>query len=296
MQPANLPNFYILGVTKAGTSSLYAYLKQHPQVYLPEAKEPHFFNIDLNYAEGLEKYLRRHFAHAASYPARGEATASYLSRYEDVIPRMAPLYDGAPPRFIVIMRDPVARAWSHYLHRIRNGWETESFERALELEESRLRAKSSEWWVGYFSEGLYAQQLEIWFEHFPRDRFLFLLTDDLARDAGGTMRRMFEFLGVDPSIEVDTGFKENTAAAPRSKLLGQFLGRPSPIKAPLKAIVPRRWRSFIKKPLNRLNQRAFAEPPKLDPDIARMLRARYADEIVRLERIIDRDLSHWLQR
>jgi hypothetical protein len=136
----NLPNFFLLGAAKAGTTSLYHCLKQHPQVFMPANKEPRFFDRDEFYQEGLSVYLNRHFKGSEIYPARGEATPAY-HRPEKVIPRMKKAYGRLSPKFLIILRDPVERAWSHYLHRVFFTLEEESFEHALKLEKSRIQGE-----------------------------------------------------------------------------------------------------------------------------------------------------------
>ena len=104
---------------------------------MTKEKEPRFFDDDTYYTRGLDRYLRDHFRGAAGFKARGEATPAYLAwgrKARDRIRRDL----GKDLRFVVILRDPVKRAWSHYLHQCRHGVETESFERALELEPSAV--------------------------------------------------------------------------------------------------------------------------------------------------------------
>ena len=144
------PNFFVLGVPKCGTSTLHQVLMAHPHIFMTKQKEPHFFDTDTYYTRGLDRYLRDHFRGAAGFKARGEATP-YL-RSEKARDRIRGDL-GKDLRFVVILRDPVKRAWSHYLHQCRLGVETESFERALELESTRLSAGRPSW-TAYFRDGL----------------------------------------------------------------------------------------------------------------------------------------------
>lgn len=291
--PKNLPNFFILGAAKAGSTSLYSYLKQHPQVYLPNDKEPHFFDNDIFYEEGLASYLDRHFGDAEQYPARGEATPGYFHCHQKVIPRMIEVYGDQCPRFITIFRDPVRRAWSHYLHRVRNALEDASFEQALKLEPARLQRENSGW-VGYFSDGLYAEQLTHWLQYFPKENFYFMLTEDLRFDAREAMKKLFRFLRVDDSVQVDTSGKENVASAPRSAWFMRFLSKRSFIKRPIGVLLSPYSKRRIRERLRRMNSRANATTPQLDKAVEKELREKYRDDVKRLERLIDRDLSAWL--
>ena len=197
-----LPDFLILGAQKAGTTALYAYLRWHPHVTGPSFKEVSFF--DRHYARG-ERWYRAHL------PVRrralvGEASPSYL--FHPLAPeRVARMLPEA--RLIALLRNPVDRAFSHYQHEVALGREQLSFEDALAREDERMQGElermlrdpayfSHAWWnFTYASRGRYADQLERWFDAFPREQLLVLLSDDLAADTAGTYAGVLEFLGVD---------------------------------------------------------------------------------------------------
>jgi len=202
-----LPDFLILGAQKAGTTALYAYLRWHPQITGPSFKEVSFF--DRHYARG-ERWYRAHL------PVRrkgvvGEASPSYL--FHPLAPeRVARMLPNA--RLIALLRNPVDRAFSHYQHEVALGREQLSFEEALAREDERMQGEvermlrdaayfSHAWWnYTYAARGRYAEQLERWFEAFPREQVLVLLTDELAADTAGAYRRVLDFLGVDV-LELD---------------------------------------------------------------------------------------------
>jgi Sulfotransferase domain len=197
-----LPDFLILGAQKAGTTALYAYLRWHPQVTGPSFKEVSFF--DRHYARD-ERWYRAHMPVRRSGIV-GEASPSYL--FHPLAPaRVARMLPTA--RLIALLRNPVERAFSHYQHEVALGREQLSFEDALAGEGGRMRGElermledpryfSHPWWnYTYSARGRYAEQLERWFEVFPREQLLVLLTDELASDTAGTYRRTLDFLGVD---------------------------------------------------------------------------------------------------
>jgi len=285
------PNFFVLGATKCGTTTLHGLLTAHPHIFMTKEKEPHFFDDDTYYNRGLDRYLRDHFRGAAGFKARGEATPSYLAWEQKVRDRIRRDL-GKDLRFVVMLRDPVKRAWSHYLHQCRSGVETESFERALELEPIRLSAGGLGW-TAYFRDGLYAHQLRVWFEAFPREHFLVLLTEDLAERPSTVPRQAFAFLDVDPDVELPTPSRANVCGASRYPRLAAALNRPGAIMATLKHVVPYRTRQRVRKLINRWNRRPFERAPTLDPAIVRALRRRYDNEILAVEEIIGRDLRMW---
>jgi Sulfotransferase domain len=282
------PNFFVLGVPKCGTTTLHQVLMAHPHIFMTKEKEPHFFDRDTYYNRGLDRYLRDHFRGAAGFKARGEAS-SYLASGRKAGDRIRRDL-GKDLRFVVILRDPVKRAWSHYLHQCRHGVETESFERALELEPTRLSAGKPAF-TAYFRDGLYAHQLRAWFEAFPREHFLVLLTEDLAERPGAVARQAFAFLDVDSDVELSTPSRANVRGASRHPRLAAALNRPCP--AILKHLVPHSRRRRMRNLINRWNWRPFDKAPILDPAIARALRRRYYGEILTLEEIIGRDLGMW---
>jgi hypothetical protein len=198
-----LPDFLILGAQKAGTTALYAYLRWHPEITGPSFKEVSFF--DRHYVRG-ERWYRAHLPASRSGKIVGEASPSYL--FHPLAPeRVAQMLPSA--RLIVLLRNPVDRAFSHYQHEFALGREPLSFEDAIDREDERMRGEvehmlndasyfSEAWWnYTYLARGRYAEQLERWFTTFPREQLLVLLTDELASDPAGTYRRVLEFLGVD---------------------------------------------------------------------------------------------------
>jgi hypothetical protein len=211
-----LPDFIIIGAAKAGTTSLYAWLCEHEFVRRATAKEIHYFN--LSYYRGTDWY-RRHFplerertAFAAKHGRpflTGEASPRYMP-HELVPGRIAELLPHV--KLIVQLRDPSDRAYSQFQMRRRDGEEPiESFDAALEMEdhgfaldpaaaltarrENGHRGPGAEWRT-YLSRGRYAEQLERWFQHFPREQFHVLTMDDLGADPQGELDRVHEFLGL----------------------------------------------------------------------------------------------------
>jgi Sulfotransferase domain len=196
-----LPDFLILGAQKAGTTALYAYLRWHPGVTGPSWKEVSFF--DRHYARGVSWY-RGHFPVRDGGRLVGEASPGYL--FHPLAPeRVRATVPDA--RLIVLVRDPVDRALSHYHHEVALGRERLSFEDALAAEEERTRGEeermvrdptyfSHAWWdYAYVARGRYAEQLERWLALFPRDGLLVLASEELAADTAGSYRRVLEFLG-----------------------------------------------------------------------------------------------------
>jgi hypothetical protein len=206
-----LPDFVVIGAQRAGTTSLYWYLVQHPDIASAYTKEIHYF--DRHHARSVRWY-RAHFPRDGRGRITGEATPYYLF-HPQVPARLA----GALPdvKLIVVLRDPVDRAYSHYWHSRRFGRESLSFEAAIEAEPKRLEgeterlaadphyASPSHEWFSYQARGRYADQLAAWMRHVPRDRFLVIESEELFRAPARVLEATTRFLGLPPmpSIRVE---------------------------------------------------------------------------------------------
>ncbi len=175
-----LPNFFCLGVAKSGTTTLHHALLHHPDIFLPQAKETFFFSSNIDYKKGINWYLNKYFTGAGDYSHRGEIASTYMYHGDSVVQRLSEIYQKQPLKLIVIFRDPVHRAYSHYWHMIRLGWEKHSFQKAIEIEGKRRKgefaknAKNGRARFAYIESGLYATRLQPFLDRFEKKQFLFL--------------------------------------------------------------------------------------------------------------------------
>lgn len=292
-----LPNFLIIGAAKAGTTTLYSSLRRHPEVYFPFKKEMHFFNNDIFYGRGVDWYIRTFFKNARRYTVRGDATPAYLYWGEKVIPRITETYGSQPPRMIAILRDPVERAYSLYWHNRRTTKEPLSFEAALAAEDDRLarnrddlRARGKATWA-YFRAGLYSEQLERYFDRFPRESFHIMLLDDMKRDFAATTRDLFTFLRVDPDFSIAPSVS-NSARTLRNTPIQRFLRATPSIGESLRKVLPVKWLHYFRSAMRHVLYEEFSYAP-MDPKTERMLRERYLPDMQHLEKLLGRDLSKW---
>jgi hypothetical protein len=179
-----LPGFFIIGAQKSGTSTLHHLLQQHPQAYLCDPKEPHFFSDPSIGAKG-EDWYRSLFAAAGDAIAVGEASTTYsmYPHYSGVVERVTSLV--AEPKLIYLLREPIARMRSAYLHALTWGSETRSIAQAL-TEDPRYLLSTS-----------YAMQAEQWLAAVPRDALLLLSLEELESDPTAVLSRACSFLGID---------------------------------------------------------------------------------------------------
>ncbi|QBD81743.1 sulfotransferase [Ktedonosporobacter rubrisoli] len=207
-----MPDFLIIGTQKGGTTSLYSYLIEHPNIISARMKEVHFF--DQHFRKGPAWY-QGHFPTRVhkSYVERmrkevfitGEGSPEYLF-YPHPAQKVAALLPNV--KLIALLRNPVDRAYSQYRHNIRWGHETFSFEDALNLEEERTREGRARVQIdpnyhsfsyqraAYLARGIYAEQLERWLNLFPRERMLIIRSEDFYRDSSAIYKEVLAFLGV----------------------------------------------------------------------------------------------------
>jgi len=298
----NLPNFYIIGAAKCGTTSLFANLLQHPEIFMPYKKELHFFDMDENYLRGTEWYINSYFQNAKKYKAIGEATPAYMYWADTVAPRMLDLHGrGTLPKFIAILRDPVERAYSRYWHDIKLGQpllfekgKCISFEKAVELEEwivqSNTKLKNGTAYT-FVRGGLYAPQIKIFHKYFPRENFLILLHDDLKQNPDGTFADIFRFIGVDDQFKTNSELR-NKAAIPKSRVLYRWINDKSIFKELIKPFFPTQVRYGIKRQLAKSVLTPVTYPP-MKPETEIFIRKKFQESIMELEELLGRDLRSW---
>jgi hypothetical protein len=291
------PDFFIIGAAKAGTTSLYDILNQHTQVYFPFDKEPAYFCDDEYFDRGDEWYLKTFFSKARVQQLRGEATSRYLYFAEKTAPRIHNFSQPEQPKFIAIFRDPAKLVYSLYWNSVREGHETLSFKEALVAEKDRMVKFQSQMerrgqiLYAYSRVGSYAQQVLRYLATFPRERFLFLLTDDLV-DFPALISKLQIFLGLDDLSTLIKPVKSNVSALPESSKLHQWLRNRSLLKEFLKPFIPFSIRHKLKMSTLEMNLREFM-PPEMDEETANSIREHYREETRLLQNIIQRDLSGW---
>ncbi|MGH9436880.1 MAG: sulfotransferase domain-containing protein, partial [Terriglobia bacterium] len=225
-----LPDFIIIGAQKAGTTSLFSYLRQHPQLLPSCVKEIHFFdgglnpNID-NFGKG-QAWYRAHFPLRKNLGADQKTfEASPLYIFNPLAPRR--IFELIPEvKIIALLRNPTERAISDYFHERRGNRESLPIYEALQQEDKRLESvinskdfKNSVFIRhSYKSRGLYKEQLERYLGFFPRQRILLLGSEKFFADPNEALRRVFEFVEVEPEFKVKNLKPRNVSNASRSEV------------------------------------------------------------------------------
>lgn len=287
---SKLPNFLVIGAPKCGTSSLHSVVGQHPEIFTSKVKEPHFFEREV-YSKGLEWYQEEYFQGAEGYHARGESTPNYLTLSTIVAPRIKESFGDHDLKFIAIFRDPTKRAYSEYWFRRRRFKEDLTFEEALQNEWLGKRRD----WDSFYKGGCYATLLEPFLERFQRDKFHFILLEDLVNDFHGTMRGFTQFLSVSDDFEFKQ-VTENQSYVIKNKKIQSITRNPSDpihrIGKVLSNFLPREKILSIKKLIIKNNLKEEKYPP-IAKEVELILREKYRGEIQKLEIIMRRDLSNW---
>ena len=298
-----LPNFLIIGAAKSGTTAIYHFLKQHPDIYMSPVKETNFFALEgskLNFngpgdrdnicafsITQIEDYVKL-FEGAEGKRAIGEASPMYLfdkssaDRIKSHIPNV---------RIIAILRHPVERAFSQYLMFVRDAREpyTRDFRRAL-LEEDKRKQLNWEWAWQYKQVGFYAEQLKRYLSLFDISQIRIYLYEDLLSNPVKLLQDIFEFVGVNSELIPDIKARHNESVLTRNTALEAFLSNPSITSKILKPILPKR----VRKTLVSIGKKINVTRPKLNPKIRSELIAIYREDILELQNLIGRDLSAWL--
>jgi len=300
-----LPTFLLIGTAKAGTTSLYHYLRQHPDVFMPEVKEPRYFayvddppamvgpgdaasNQESGAVYTLDEY-RALFPDSPEVSAVGEASVNYL--YSETAP--VRIHEQLPDvHLIAILRNPIDRAYSHYLHLLRAGREPlQDFRMALEAEEERRR-EGWEWSWHYTQMGFYHEQLSRYLEYFDREQLSIYLFDEFKDDNLGVTRDIYRTLGVDEAFQPSDSITHAKTGVPISDWFQSFILNPDhSLRRAARMVLPESVRTRGMKVLQNLN----LSKPSMAPAVRSMLAERFADDVHRLEALLDRDLSHWLE-
>ncbi|PIE73877.1 MAG: sulfotransferase [Deltaproteobacteria bacterium] len=293
------PNFFIVGAHKAGTTSLYAYLRQHPQVFMPERiKEPCYFRGDPGSFEPGPPQLEKEsfywelFKDAKGCKAIGEASTDYF--YYSRKSALNIKEHDPRAKIIIILRNPIERAYSNYIWALKEGAESEkSFRQALDLEENRRKKGMGSVWH-YKSKGFYASSVRDYLNIFNASQVKVILFEDLKNDANSVCQELFNFLGVD-SFCPDTSTVYNVSGVAKIASLQRALNRPSGVMK-LGYLLPAKLRKQARSVVRRFNtQNDRARWPQLENDDFAYLLDLYRNDILELQEVIGRDLSAWLK-
>lgn len=307
------PNFFMVGAAKSGTTSLYKYLKQHPEIYFSPIKEPNYFSDDIDISKFSPAYKKntflktgkyfkqqelhelplafvrkkdhyaRLFEKSNRYKIRGEASTSYL--YSKTAAENIYNYN-RESKIIVILRNPMERAFSHYLMAVRYGYTS------LNLKEAVIQDRNKEnkgWGISelFVELGLYHDQLKRYFDIFPKKQILVLFFDDLKADAQKIVNRCCHFLELE-EFRLKNQNAYNTKESPKNIKLNYLLTRSG---------LKNRFKQFLSQAAKeRLSQAFYTKSKlKLDKDDFDFLLDFYQEDIQKTAGLLNKNLDEWLK-
>jgi hypothetical protein len=313
-----LPNFLVIGAAKCGTTSIYHYLKQHRDVYMSPIKEPNHFSKDIHPEEfspeykihekaknlDVYKYVRGDmkedqwgayvqseedykllFKFAGGKKRIGEISNSYL--YSEVAAKnIKSTLPGV--KLIAILRNPADRAYSHYLANIRDGRAILPFRKELEAD----MAKPQKGWGKshlYLELGMYSDQIKRYKALFTPDQLKILVFDDLKANTPKVVKDVFEFLDLDPEININFGEKHNEAKVPKNVKFLHLLTQTG-LKRKVFRALPKSMQNSVKSLFFKSEG-----PEKMSTEDRKWLNDLFKTEVEALGKELNRDLSHWLK-
>jgi len=288
-----MPNFLVIGAAKAGTTALYHYLQQHPQIYMSPIKETNFFALEgetPNFGgPGSEEQINRYsiakleeyqalFQEVNKEIAIGEVSPFYL--YHPQAPERIKHYI-KDVKLIAILRNPVDRAYASFMQMIRDSRESiTNFSEALQAEKERIE-RNWDWIWHYQAMGFYYSQLSSYFEMFDRKQIRVYLYEDWHVSNIRILQDIFIFLDVDESFVPDMSVKPNVSGIPKNQALHKLLKKPNSIKSMLKpfykSLLPTRMRQRIRFAIQNPN---LAKPPPISTAVRQQLIEAFREDII----------------
>ena len=287
-----LPNVMCIGASKSGTTSLYNILRQHSNVYVPTFKEPHFFDIPESYNKGLDWYKRTYFNNTKSKKCIIDFTPTYL--FEKLAPERIYNDLGSKVKFIVLLRNPVTRSFSQYLHSKRDMHETLSFKDALSEENQRMMSDNylSKLRYSYVNQGLYYKMLSNYFNFFSKENFLIIhFEEEFVAKRKETIDKIFSFLQIGKE-DININLQSNPASYARFKWLKRVIRKEGSWRSIIKKLIPSvKIRQIIKNNLQRINIIEYNTIKLSEFDKISTFEKYFKNDVALLEDLINRKMN-----
>ncbi|MCY2687800.1 sulfotransferase family protein [Salinimicrobium sp. TH3] len=300
-------DFVCIGAQKAGTTTLHDIIKDHPDIYLPETKEAHFFDVNEKFQKGLDFFFKNYYKDYVGEKIVGNINPN-LQVETRSIDRLIQSF-GKDLKFIFILRDPVKRAYSHYLMSHRRCLENKSFIEALEIEEFRIANPKRHFDYesnepghfeknnfGYISRSIYSKTLKHLDNKVPNNNIKLIFFEDLIKNTETEIENIFQFLNVSHTENLDFGTLSNSATGIKNRKLEEILSKPGRVKHYLKRseVLSKISRPILSK-LRQINRKELDPKSKIlsNTDAIYAYENFFKEEIDKLEKLTKRDLSHW---
>ena len=286
----------LVGAAKCGTTSLFEVLGEHPQIYIPENKEPWFYSHvdeDISQIElgpqkdmivtDMDKYLAL-YTKKQTGDICGDASTSYLYDYLKTIDNIKKLRDSWEEiKIVIVIRDPVERAYSHYLNNIRSGSEGRRFSVCID----RCTKGIQTWYKDYLHYGLYYEQILAFREQFKAVKII--IFEDLIVDFESVIYPLFKFLGVDETYRIPELPKENSSGVPTSQYITKIIHQKNLLKTVAKTLVPRGVRKSVASYINN----RFMSRPNMTDEQREFLVSYYMEDVSKVRELLGSNLERW---
>lgn len=293
-----LPNFFIVGAAKCGTTSLYHYLKSHSEIFLPSVKEPKFItsqlikfplcgiqdhHIEDSMINNFNDY-RKLYSTVKDERAIGDASIDNLYYYQKAVPFIKQHFGN--PRIIIVLRNPIDRAFSNYKHMFFSGRESLDFHDAIQKENERRRLNWEYFWH-YVHQGFYHAQVKTYLDNFNRVKIY--LFEELKEDMSQLLKDICRFLDVNDKMDFNIETKYNVHNPKQLNKVGKYLK-----KTLLTEFVVHYLSNEQKKMVPKILNKFIYKEAKLRPATYKYLCSVYREDILRLQDLLQRELTHWL--
>ncbi len=301
-----LPDFLIVGAAKSGSTAIYNYLKDSHDVYLPSIKEPHFFSLfEKNKIKGfdnlperiktIDNYYRL-FVKAQSHQLIGEASQSYLYNHKATIKAIKKTYGSeySKVKIIIILRNPIERAWSQYWHFRKNNNESLDFSQAIKSETIKVRLDDN-WniFYDYVGFGMYIDQIKAFKSNFMNVKIY--LYDDFKASNYDVLNNISEFLNISSKFYNNSNKIQNISGKRKSNIYG-FLWRLNLLTSQFQTIKGLFPKSFRQKARNALMNKSL-ERQHITTENFDVLKDIYQDEIIELSKFLNnKEILKWLDK
>ena len=298
----NLPNFLIVGTAKGATTTIHEYLKQHPDIFMTENKEPCFFlypekespkftthkkNYTNLFVTSFDKYKKLFDTSNSIVKVKGESSTPYLFFHNNTISNIKNyITNYSSMKILIVLRNPINRAYSQYMMKRRDLKENLTFSEAITEESNRMK-KNFHFDYFYASRGLYFEQVKDYLDNFSSVKIVFF--EDFNNDSNKVLNEITEFLEL-PKFNYKKISNKNISGLPKSKTLTKFLNNSPVLFNQLKKIMPKKLGINI---LNYIKNKNLRKGEVLKKEDSEALKYFYRSDIIKLEKLLKKDLSNW---
>jgi hypothetical protein len=299
---SNLPKFLFVGTAKAGTTSIYHYLNQHPDIAIP-FKETFYFLRDV-YANNKLAYPMQRSAEDLVFSENdyldiyrghggkvcGEIGTGYLYHHKESIPLIKSTL-GADVKILIILRHPTSRCFSSYMHFVKDLHETIDFQQSLDMEEQRSKENWDFMWH-HRAVGCYSAQVHAYLDNFKHVKVM--IYEEFTKNPDASMREIFSFIDVAPNFDLEVDKQFNPSGTPKYLALQRFITQENPLKKALRPVIRAIWGKEKREQMRKgLKAKNLTRGNKIDQESKAILDNYYRDDIQKLEKLIGREIIAW---